>query len=476
MGNGTEHSVDGATAFEDNSYVSVVSESLMSYFESLPKKTIRRLLNDRQLTDFMDDHEDQVFSQKMLTIMHSQYLNLREAISKIVSASQLRQMESLVTFNVSRPRHLTASSNVTTIVNGTRTTRNDTVGNFSTASAYPICQERFDNESRSIGAGFRHLPSVKTVVEMEHVFSHPMIKIYTSRSEMGRILENPNLLRELKSRKNKLLTILFLDMSLISLLDTQIYCFQVVSEESVRIRVGVAFGKTLDAMQLSAIPSYFTHVSSFAKRALNTSDIVFQLVDKNYTSDVIRIDGQEPSPCLFFDLLGSCRNGGHCVGFTGIGNCRCAEGFKGKFCATREKVRALDSSLGKGRWLPFLYTLMAVVLVSVTVVFAGFLVKTCVNDDSDDAEKSGAVVTFDQGGGNGAPTPYQLPRIAVTAASASPSPRPSIGASFSDEKRDDQRGRVDALSGSIVSEGSQNARDRSDSLNGRYNQSPVTVL
>ena len=220
---------------------------------------------------------------------------LRAAISKIVSASQLRQMESLVTFNVTRPSHLSFNGNGTVIVNGT-TVKNYTDASNSSTSAYPICRERFDNDSRSIGAYFRHLPSVKTVVEMEHVFSHPMIKIYTSRSEMGRILENPNLLRELKSRKNKLLTVLFLDMSLISLLDTKIYCSQVVSEESVRIRVGVAFGKTLDAMQLSAIPSYFTHVSSFAKRALNSSDIVFQLVDRNYTSDVIRIDGG--STCL----------------------------------------------------------------------------------------------------------------------------------------------------------------------------------
>ena len=88
MGNGTEHSVDGATAFEDNSYVSVVSESLMSYFESLPKKTIRRLLNDRQLTDFMDDHEDQVFSQKMLTSKYvNEYSRLRNWVWAVMAGN-----------------------------------------------------------------------------------------------------------------------------------------------------------------------------------------------------------------------------------------------------------------------------------------------------------------------------------------------------------------------------------------------------
>ena len=62
---GNEPAADSTPA--ESSFVSVVSESLMSYFESLPKKIIRRLLNDRQITDFMDDHEDQVFTQKMVT-------------------------------------------------------------------------------------------------------------------------------------------------------------------------------------------------------------------------------------------------------------------------------------------------------------------------------------------------------------------------------------------------------------------------
>ena len=65
MEKGNEQAADSTPA--ESSFVSVVSESLMSYFESLPKKIIRRLLNDRQITDFMDDHEDQVFTQKMVT-------------------------------------------------------------------------------------------------------------------------------------------------------------------------------------------------------------------------------------------------------------------------------------------------------------------------------------------------------------------------------------------------------------------------
>ena len=64
--NGT-HSAPRKVSARDDSHVSVVCDSLMSYFESLPKSTIRRLLNNDRLTDFIDAHEDEVFTQKILT-------------------------------------------------------------------------------------------------------------------------------------------------------------------------------------------------------------------------------------------------------------------------------------------------------------------------------------------------------------------------------------------------------------------------
>ena len=63
--NGT-HAAYGIEPARDD-YVSVICDSLMTYFESLPKSTIRRLLNDDRLTDFIDVHQDQVFTQKTLT-------------------------------------------------------------------------------------------------------------------------------------------------------------------------------------------------------------------------------------------------------------------------------------------------------------------------------------------------------------------------------------------------------------------------
>ena len=213
-----------------------------------------------------------------------EYDELHAAVGDIVTPSQLRQMEALVTFNVSRSTWVASGTNHTAD-SEEKTRRNET-------AAYPMCPDPFQNESRPIGSAFQHIPSVKTVVEMEHVLSHPLIKIYARQSGMGSVLENPNLLRELKSKKNKLLNVLFLDMSLISLLDTKIYCSEVFSEESMRLRLGVAFGKTLNAMQLSSIPSYLTHVSAFAKQALNSSSIIFRLVDKNFTSAVLHINGK----------------------------------------------------------------------------------------------------------------------------------------------------------------------------------------
>ena len=107
----------------------------------------------------------------------------------------------------------------------------------------------------------------------------------------------------------------------------------------------------------------------------------------------------------------------------------------------------------------FIYILVAVVLVSVTVVYVGFLVKTCVKHDDDDKDddemKSGAVVSYEGGKETGGITPYQLPRIAVTAASVSPaprSPRPSLGASFSAGKKDGKRGSVDDAVDAVTSD------------------------
>ena len=135
-----------------------------------------------------------------------------------------------------------------------------------------------------------HLPAVKTLVHMEHIVSHPMIQIYATKLGLARILQHPNLLQQLKTKRNKLLNVLFLDMSLISLLESKITCYQLLSAESMKIRFRVAFGKTLNAMELSAIPSYFIHISQFTARALNDSRVVVELRDRNYTSPVIEVD------------------------------------------------------------------------------------------------------------------------------------------------------------------------------------------
>merc|ERR1711875_27774 len=177
---------------------------------------------------------------------------------------------------------------------------------------------------------------------------------------------------------------------------------------------------------------------------MNATDILFRLVETNYTSKVISIDGQVPRPCLFFDLLGSCLNGGHCVGFTGIGNCRCRQGFKGKFCASLDLGQMIVSNPGNSRLLNFVYMLVAVVLVSITVAFVAFLIKTCGADDSgnEDRFSEGDDDDDDDGVANQVAkrvanqvTPYQLPRVAITAASISPAFRHSVlGASFSNGK------------------------------------------
>ena len=56
-----------------------------------------------------------------------------------------------------------------------------------------------------------------------------------------------------------------------------------------QVRFRVAFGKILNAMELSAIPSYFQHISQFTARALNKSSLIVEF-DYNYTSPVIEID------------------------------------------------------------------------------------------------------------------------------------------------------------------------------------------
>ena len=51
----------------DVSYVSISSESLMDYFESLPKALIKRLLDGDELSDFIDTYQEQVFNNKIVT-------------------------------------------------------------------------------------------------------------------------------------------------------------------------------------------------------------------------------------------------------------------------------------------------------------------------------------------------------------------------------------------------------------------------
>ena len=48
-----------------DAYVSVVSESMLDYFEGLPRSVSRKL--DKELADFITQHEDQFFSQKVVT-------------------------------------------------------------------------------------------------------------------------------------------------------------------------------------------------------------------------------------------------------------------------------------------------------------------------------------------------------------------------------------------------------------------------
>ena len=44
-------------------YNTVNSESLMDYIEALPKSTIKKLLNEDELTDFVFAYEDQIFNR-----------------------------------------------------------------------------------------------------------------------------------------------------------------------------------------------------------------------------------------------------------------------------------------------------------------------------------------------------------------------------------------------------------------------------
>ena len=37
---------------------------MMDYFEALPKRTIKQLLDDDELTDFVSDYEKQIFDQE----------------------------------------------------------------------------------------------------------------------------------------------------------------------------------------------------------------------------------------------------------------------------------------------------------------------------------------------------------------------------------------------------------------------------
>ena len=50
-----------------DAYVSVVSESMLDYFEGLPRSVSRKL--DKELADFITQHEDQFFSQKVVTVL-----------------------------------------------------------------------------------------------------------------------------------------------------------------------------------------------------------------------------------------------------------------------------------------------------------------------------------------------------------------------------------------------------------------------
>ena len=76
---------------------------------------------------------------------------------------------------------------------------------------------------------------MKTLVRMEHVVSHPMIQIYATKLGLSRVLRHPNLLQQLKTKKNKLLNVLFLDMSMISLLETKITCYKILSDDSMMV-------------------------------------------------------------------------------------------------------------------------------------------------------------------------------------------------------------------------------------------------
>ena len=123
---------------------------------------------------------------------------------------------------------------------------------------------------------------------------------------------------------------------------------------------------------------------------------------------------------------------------------------------------------GKGRWLNFVYMLVAVVLVSVTIIVVGFYMKTCIVDSSlKNPPSPDSIAT-------GAITPYQLPRIAVTAASVSPALRnpPALGASFSAGKIEGRR-RSDSHSVSALSEAALEGRDHSSACAARYNHLTV---
>ena len=55
-------STPSASAFS-NLFNTVESEALMDYIEALPKRTVKRLLDDDQLTDFVSAYENQIFNQ-----------------------------------------------------------------------------------------------------------------------------------------------------------------------------------------------------------------------------------------------------------------------------------------------------------------------------------------------------------------------------------------------------------------------------
>jgi len=455
-------STPSASAFS-NLFNTVESEALMDYIEALPKRTVKRLLDDDQLTDFVSAYENQIFNQDTVFVSQPDYAVVHDAIAKIVTSSEISGLISLFTFNVSVP----SDSIPDNIITGSlmNVSRSNVTANSTERPEYPdynICQGSFE-VAELARANYSHLPAVKTLVRMEHVVSHPMIQIYATKLGLSRVLRHPNLLQQLKTKKNKLLNVLFLDMSMISLLETKITCYKILSDDSMMVRFRVAFGKILNAMELSAIPSYFQHISQFTARALNKSSLIVEF-DYNYTSPVIEIDRENQNPCLFFNLLDSCENGGVCVGFTGVGNCRCPEGFKGTFCQSRVRPRSNKTDSVLHLWMNFVYMLVGIVLVSATIILFGNFLKSC-REEKDKSSSSAAgeeavvvavpspvvVAALSAAGGSdvGVVTPYQLPPVAApitTSSSKGPSRDPQMrtrtragdkgcGASYSVKKK-----------------------------------------